>query len=179
MNWTVVNVSGDTVSITDTPIPVTWEPGAIQTVPAAYFLASAQLSQAVANQQLCIVGWGAYAPLPRWAPLTYVLLGTGSVGSLTPVTLTQSGVTGPLTLAPYTQGTLLLNLTAVGASGASLAVSCEAWDGQTYYPAQAVIAATSAPGPILQAWVPPAPAARFVWTVTGSVTATALYQLMP
>ncbi|NMP20762.1 hypothetical protein [Sulfobacillus harzensis] len=179
MNWTVQNVSQDSVTVTDTPIPVSWTPGQVQTVPLTYFLHSAQLSQAVQNQQLCVVNYGAFAPLPPFAPLTYTVLGTPGATGLTPVTLTQNGASPPVTLGPYTVGTVLLNVTALGASGDSLALGFEAWDGTVYYPAQSVIAAVSSVGPVSAAFNPPALAGRFVWTVSGSVSVTALYQLLP
>lgn len=178
MNWTVVNVSGNTVSITDTPIPLTWEPGQRQLVPVAYVTASAQLSQAVANQQLCIPQYGAFAPLPRWAPLTYVVAGSLGAAGLQPGTVQQSGASAPLTLGPFRQGVVLANVTALSAGG-SASLGFEAWDGTTYYPAETVIADITGTGPWQVAWAPGAPAGRFVWTVSGSLSWTLCYHVMP
>lgn len=178
MNWTVQNVSQDTITVTDTPIPVSWVPGQIQTLPLAYFLHSAQLSQAVQNMQLCVVSYGAFAPLPAFAPLTFPVLGALSATGLTPVTLTQNGQSAPLTLGPFSQGSVLMNVSAL-TSAASLTLAFQAWDGTVYYPAQAVGSAISTTGPVAVAWDPPTLAGRFQWTVTGSVTLTLLYQVMP
>ncbi len=176
--WTVQNVSADIVSITDTPILLTWNPGALQSVPMAYFQQSRQLSQAIASQQLCVIAYGSFAPIASWAPLTYVVAGTLTNTGLQPVTLTQSLNTAPLTLGPFTQGTVLLNVTAFGASGDSVALGFQAWDGVVFYPVQSVIAATTTMGPLSAAWNPPALAGRFVWTVSGSATVSLLYHVL-
>lgn len=175
--WTIQNVSPDTVSTTDTPIPLTWAPGQRLSVPIRYATGSAQIQAAIFAQQLAVLNYGSVAPSEGWAPVTYVLLGTQTLDGLTPATLTQSGETGPLTLGLWTRGTLLVNLTAL-TSGASLAVNFQAWDGAVWYPALPVIAAASSVGPLaVTAWDPPAPLGRFVWMITGQVSATAVYQL--
>ena len=176
--WTVQNVSQDTVTVTDTPIPVTWMPGQQQTVPMADFLHSAQLGQAVQNQQLCVVSYGTFQPLPRFAPLTYVVVGTVTATGLQPATLTTNGQGAPLTLAPFASGEVLLNVTTL-TSGSSLAVNFEGWDGAVYYPTEPVLAAVTAPGAVQAGWPPSGVAGRFTWTVVGSVTASLLYQLRP
>lgn len=178
MNWTVQNVSPDTITVTDTPIPVSWVPGQVQIVPAAYFLRSAQLSQAIQGMQLCITAYGAFTPLPTFAPLTYVAQGTWGATGLTDVTVTQSGVGPPLTLGPYQQGTVLIDVLALS-SGGSVALAFQAWDSITYYPPQTVGSTLTATGAVAVAWNPPALAGRFRWTVSGSVTWTVLYQVSP
>jgi hypothetical protein len=178
MNWTVQNVSADTLTVTDTPIPISWAPGQIQHVPLAYFLQSAQLSQALVNLQLCVTAYGAFTPLPPFAPVTFAVLGTLGATGLTPVILTQNGRSAPLTLGPYAAGRVLVNIQAL-TSGSSLALGFQDWDGATYYPVQAVGSTLSAVGPVAVTWNPPSLAGRFTWTVVGSVTVTGIYQATP
>jgi hypothetical protein len=178
MNWTVMNVSPDTVTITDTPIPISWVPGQIRVVPVAYLAGSAQLSQAMVAMQLCITAYGAWMPLPPFAPVTYAVQGNWQETGLVPVTVTQDGNSPPLTLGPFTQGSLLMNVADL-TSGSSVALSFAAWDGAVYYPAQAVGSTLTSAGPVAVAWDPPTLAGRFQWTVSGSVTWTVLYQVQP
>lgn len=177
MSWTVQNVSADSVAITDTPIPISWAPGQVQSVPMADFLYSAQLSQAIQNLQLVVTQYGTFQPLPRFAPLTLTLLGTNGATGLVPVTLTQNGQSPPITCGPFTTAQLLINVSAVGTSGGSLAFGLQTWDGAAYYPVQALGSTLSAVGLQTVSFTPPLLAARVTWTVSGSVTVTTLCQL--
>ena len=176
--WMLQNVSPDTVSVTDTPIPLTWIAQAIVAVPVRYVVQSDQLQAAIFAQQLVVIQYGSVAPVNPWAPVSYVVLGTQTAAGLQPATLLQSSQTGPLTVGLWPTGRLLINVTSL-ATDASLAVGWQSWDGAIYYPVEAVQAAitTVGPQPVVP-WNPPAFAGRWVWTVTGSsVTASVVYQV--
>lgn len=176
--WLIQNVSADSVTVTDTPIPLAWLPQQSLAVPLSYVLGSTALPAAILAQQLVVLQYGSATAGGPWAPVSYVLLGTQAETGLQPATLLQSSQTGPLTLGLWTTGRVLVNVTAL-ATDASLAIGWQAWDGVAYYPAQTVLGAVTTPGPQpIVPWNPPAFAGRFVWTVTGaSVSATVCYQL--
>lgn len=176
MNWTIQNVSLDTIATTDTPIPLTWVAGQILLVPITYVTGSAQIAQAIQNQQLCVVAYGAATPQRAWGPLTYVIQGTAGTGALAPVALTQSGASPPLTTGLWTTGTLLVNVVTL-ATDSSLTLALQAWDGAVYYPAQSLGSAITTVGAQLLVAAPPPIAGRLTWTVTGSGSWTLLYQL--
>lgn len=170
MAWTVQNVSQAPVPVLDVPDPQTIAPGASAEFQVRDFLNSTTLAQNVASGALCVVNYGDFAPMSQWAPVTYQ-------ANPTPATaITTNGQSLPFTLAPFSAGMVLLNVTALG-SGGSIAVGFQQYDGTTYYPVQAVITSQTATGTAAQAFSPQGMAGRLTWTVAVSATFSLLWQL--
>lgn len=170
MAWTVQNVSQASVTVYDVPDPQTIAPGAYAEFQVRDFLNSLTLARNVASGALCVVSYGDFTPMAQWAPVTYQ-------ANPSPTTdITTNGYSLPFTLAPFSAGTVLLNVTALGTDG-SVAIGFQAYDGTSYYPQQAVIAAQTASGAIVQPFAPQGIAGRLTWTVSVSATFALLWQL--
>lgn len=182
--WQVQNVSTDTVSVTDLPIPITWAPNAIQGVPVASWGFSAQLSAALAAGQLCVVAYQDAGPAPRWGPMTVTVLGTQTATGLQPATVTGDGASPYLTTGPFTRAQIFARVVAM-ASGSSFTLAAAPWDG--YAASTAGYAAETLWGPVTSAqvgppdlvWTPPLLAAQIQWTATGSSSVSVVLQLAP
>ena len=171
MPWTVANATASPIEVQDVGDPQTIAAYGTSDFLFQDFLTSRTLQEQIGAGALCVVGMADFAPLAPMAPVTYPLHPSA--------TETQDGESLPVTLAPFSAGSLFLNVTEIGASS-SVAISFEPWDGTAYYPAQSVIAAVSAVGPVAPTDFFPtgAPiAGRFTWTITGSVTFSLGYQV--
>ncbi len=170
MAWTVQNVSNASVSVLDVPDPTTIAPGDTASFQVRDFLNSTTLASNVALGALCVVNYGDFAPMATWAPITYQANQSPSTS------LTSSGYSLPFTLAPFSSGLVMLNVTALGTSS-SVAIGFQAYDGTSYYPAQSVISAQSSAGAISQSFAPQGLAGRLTWTISGSATFSLLWQV--
>jgi len=182
--WQVQNVSPDTVSVTDLPIPITWAPQQIQPVPVASWGFSPQLSAALAAGQLCVVAYQDAGPAPRWGPLTLTVIGTQTATGLQPATVTGNGSSPYWTTGPFARGQIFARVVAA-ASGSSFTLRAAPWDGlpaaASGYAAETLWGPITSPqvGPPDLWWTPPLLAAQFQWTATGSASVTVVVQLAP
>ncbi|WP_304459069.1 hypothetical protein [Alicyclobacillus sendaiensis] len=166
--WTIVNNSGTSISVNDIPVPQEILPYQTAMFEAADVLTSRTLAENLANGSLCVINFGTFTQGGPFLPVTYPVHPMA--------TETANGASNPFTVGVFSQGLLLLNVTAM-ASGSSLSIAWEAFDGSVYYPAETEIANVTSTGaqaiPFSQYGV----AGRFTWTVTGSVTFSLLLQM--
>jgi len=168
MAWTVYNSGPLALNVTDIAIPQEIGPSESGTFELADFMQSTILAEAVASGGVCVVDYGDFSPSNGWSPIVYHLHPLA--------TETASGQSDPVTLAPFSEYILYLNVTALGSSS-SVAIGYQplVWSRTTnsiiYLPPIQEIAAVSAVGAIRQVLnEPPDIAGRFTWTVTGSAT---------
>lgn len=169
MAWTIYNASTASINVTDIAQPQQILPATALEFEFADVMQSRVLAQNIALGALVVTACGDYGPMTGpVAPVTY------SVHALQQES--QDGNSGPFTMAPFSDGLLLLNVTALG-SGSSVAIGFEPWDGATYYPAVSAVAAQTVVGPVTQTFKPAGIAGRFTWTVVGTATFGLLYQV--
>ncbi len=168
MAWVVYNPGPNSLNVTDIAIPQLIEPFSTADFEAADFLDSRILAAAVGSGQLCIVSFGDFLPFEGWAPVTY---------PAHPLTAeVSSGESSPLTIAPFSVGTLYLNVTAVASGSLALAWQPLIYDlvgGIAYFGTTPLLSTLTTTQQIAQAFAGlggMGTAGRFVWTITGSVT---------
>ena len=86
----------------------------------------------------------------------------------------QSGESNPLTMGVFSEGKILLNVTALTGT---LAIGWQDFDGTNYYPVITEIAAVSSVGAYTAVFSDPRLAGRFVWTLTGTATFSLIVQM--
>ncbi len=165
--WNIQNVSSGSIAVNDIPIPQTILPYQSVAFFSSDVLHSRVLSENIASGALVITNFGSFAPGTLWLPLTYVVHPMASE--------TQSGQSLPFTMGVFSQGTLLLNVSAITGS---LNIGYEEYDGTAYYPLGTDILNVTATGPQNPvAFSSYGICGRFVWTLTGTATFSLIAQM--
>src|SRR5579875_3311371 len=154
--WSILNNSGASISVNDVPVPQEILPYQTATFEAADVLTSRTLAENIANGSLCVVDFGSFAQGGSFLPVTYPIHPLA--------TETTNGTSNPVTMGVFSQGLLMLNVTALTA-GSSLSIGWEAFDGATYYPVETEIANVTSVGAQAMPFSQYGIAGRFTWMI--------------
>ncbi len=164
--WTIGNQTSASISVKDIPIPQDLLPYSSGQFEVTDVLTSKTLAENIASGALVVTNFGTFAPGGPWLPVTYPLH-----------PLAQEIISGqsvPVTVGVFSQGKILLNVTALTGT---LSIAWQEYDGTTYYPIGTEIAAISAVGVYAAPFSDYGIAGRMAWTLTGTATFSLALQM--
>lgn len=166
--WIIYNQSNAALSVNDIPEPQEVLSNTSASFSVSDVTTSHILAENIANGALVVTSFGTFGTAGPWLPVTYPVHLSGAE--------LQDGYSNPVTVGVFTQGQLLLNVTAISVGG-SLEIGWQEWDGAAYYPASILISSVTATGPISVPFSTYGIAGRATWTVSGSATFSLLLQM--
>lgn len=164
--WTIDNQTSASISVKDIPIPQDLLPYSSGQFEVADVLTSKTLAENIASGALVVTNFGTFAPGGPWLPVTYPIHPLAQE--------IASGNSVPITVGVFSQGKILLNVTALTGT---IAIGWEEYDGTTYYPVGTQIAAVSATSTYIASLSDYGIAGRMTWTLTGTATFSLALQM--